>query len=445
MSDDIKYIDPQFYEDLFSTSQKMYALEKLNHNNSQLSFENIMDTINNILEKRTEIGLSPQEVTRILFFVLDSNLDPESQTSLSNMINVKASELRKNLFLDKVSVMAPIEISSYCASNCSFCGWGSSNKKVSRFQISKLALLEQADKLINEGFSHLELAGGDDLGFIRTHLLEFVEALKKLSERKNKPIKISICFSPFPESFYKSLHNAGATTSFVWQESYDPITYQKYIKSGPKAYGVNENLNLDLNMNGYLNRLTSQERAIRSGLQVGLGTMLGLSPHLGPEILSVVAHGKKLIDHYGPSISPLIIGMPTWNKITTDYEDGISDKSIEDIFTLVAAIYLLAFPDDLAWPFANCRVPMGVQAKTVATASPFTSTAVRVGPGGYINTNKNIALENYFIKSNLKTKDINKIQILNGEQFRHYYSSHNSYLENFKKFGIDRVVSESEL
>jgi hypothetical protein len=219
------------------------------------------------------------------------------------------------------------------------------------------------------------------------------------------------------EKQYLHMKNCGVDGVITWQETYDEDLYYKSIKSGPKAYGIDDNFKVVKKGDGYNFRLNSQERAISAGLQVGIGAMIGLNPNLNFEVLSTLAHARYLIDkHSNKPHKPVIIGMPTWNNLTTKKTDNKTDGNnvdLERIFPYISCLYLLGSPKGKVWIFPNCRVSMQTQVKSIVTSGYFTSTEVSVAPGGYTE------------KSN---------QILS--QFVHHFDLHENYMIEFKKHGI---------
>ncbi|MGI9596335.1 MAG: hypothetical protein ACR2QK_09255, partial [Acidimicrobiales bacterium] len=228
--------------------------------------------------------------------------------------------------------------------------------------------------------------------------------------------------------------------------------YNFHISSGPKATGLDREFQVVRDGNGFLERLKSNESAVRVGLQVGIGAIIGLADNTEADILSVIMHGRKLVDHYPDEIQPIIIGMPAWNAITTANTDnrialGFKFDDFENRFELISSIYLLGFPDHLAWVFANGRVSPQIQLDCIETAACFTSTLVQIAPGGYLEFNADGTLvddhERMFVKSTVPLEELKKDIVLSGEQFSHYFATHEEYLEMFANRRL-RPVSDND-
>jgi 2-iminoacetate synthase len=437
-----KMIGDEFYQSLFSSSRSIYLKSDDSPDGGQARL------VDQALASRTSAtGLTPDAVAVLLRLVRDQP-DPELRRTVVDA----ARALRRSVFGDAVSTMVPIEVSSFCASTCRFCGWRADNKDMIRLAITETAIRQQARRLAAKGFSHFEIAGGDDLKFLRDNLPSLVRGLKEEVSAVNPQARVSLCLVPMHEQHYVALKQDGLDCVLTWQETYDEDLYNAHIPSGPKAWGVDQDLRLHKKSDhsvGWMHRMRSQELAIRAGLQAGLGCMIGLADILEADILSVIRHGQELIRHYGERVEPLIIGMPTWNPITTERtdnkaNDAVAFRSVEN-FELVAAIYLLAFPDRRAWVFANGRVPPDIQTNTVATASVFTSTLVQIAPGAYLDFDGEIDRDSIFDRAQgVKIADLTRDIVLSGEQFTHYFDTHENFIDLFRSRGL-RVVSDRSL
>ena len=402
--------------------------------------------IESILARRLESknGISANDAALLL-----STLRNQDLRSSWPSILAAASILRARCYGTHVATMVPIEIGSYCSSNCAFCGWRRDTSAMLRLRVKRRALISQVRHLAKMGFSHFELSGGDDLIFLQSELYDTVKAVKSVIDEVTCGGRLSICLTPLMAQHYDALREVGLDTVLTWQETYDRTTFQTLISKGPKANGIDDNFQLVRGGDGFLSRASSQERAVKAGLQVGIGVMLGLAPCPEADILSTILHGQHLLYLAGDSAKPLIIGMPTWNPITTSVSDNRSSWhrpfEVNEVFEIIGAIYLLCFPDFKAWIFPNCRVPMETQISTIKTAGVFTSTMVRVGPGAYLaDTSGEEVFQEIFQASSEDTKKLTRQDVLQGEQFQHHFHSHADYLKAFRESGI-HVVTDATL
>ncbi len=440
----IERITDEFYLSLFRNAEMELssAATKLKEISTR---EDLITRI--LMERRSEKGLDLDESAVLLHLIRNY---PDDQ--LTQKVCDSARLLRSKIFDANVATMVPIEASSYCASTCKFCGWRADNKEMVRTRISVDAIRKQARSLAAKGFSHFEIVGGDDLKFFKTDLAPMIQALKEETVAVNPDARISMCFTAMHEEHYAQFKEIGLDCVLTWQETYNEELYNFHVPSGPKAKGLDKDFRIVRNGNGFLERLKSNESAVRVGLQVGLGAMIGLADNTEADILSAIMHGNKLLTHYSGHVQPLIIGMPAWNAITTEKTDnrlelGFQFGDFESRFELMSAIYLLSFPDQLSWVFANGRVNPSVQIDCIKTAACFTSTLVQIAPGGYLDfdTDGNLLgdKESIFVSSTVPLNKLDQETILSGEQFCHFNASHEEFLEMFKNREICVVSDKS--
>lgn len=437
-------IEAAFYESIYPQAEKRYLAVRQRVLESP---EIASATQALLLRRRGADGLSEDDTSWLLALVRDRP-DPTARQQVLQA----ARELRRSSFGKRLAAMVPIEVTSYCASTCKFCGWRADNKEMVRLAINEAAIREQARILARMGFSHFEIAGGDHLPFLRNDLKGLIAALKQETRAINPDARVSMCLVPMHEAQYAEFKTHGLDCVLTWQETYQRELFEFHIPSGPKARGIDLQFNMVKNGDGFMARLRSQEYAIRAGLQAGLGTMIGLADVAEADILSAVVHGRALIAHYGDAVLPLIVGMPAWNPITTNGSDNRERLGkpfdVEHNIELIAAIYLLAFPDKRAWVFANGRVNPEVQTNCVETASCFTSTLVQIAPGAYLGLDprfaERVAPVHFFAKRSVTEEELTQEKILSGEQFMHYLMSHDEFVGKFSGRGLE-IVSDRSL
>lgn len=385
-----------------------------------------------------------------LAILLNTLLSPDSAAVIP-VIKEAGAATRKKLFDNWVVPMAPIEVSNTCASDCLFCGWRVSNRAMKRLKMPADLAMLQVEYLIDNGIHYIEFVSGDDIAVVRDLLPTLIRETRALLDRKGVKGKISFCTLALTEKQYAELKAAGADNMIVWQETYDQETFDSHIKGGPKAFGITDDWKLDRSGNGCEFRIQSQERAMRAGLEVALGSMLGLNPDVTTEFLASVDHARHLFEHYGASPEhPIIIGMPIWNAITTRETDLRPAERLDmnALFPALAALYLLALPDEATWVFPNCRVPLDTQIEAATVAGAFSSTEVKLGPGGYLpgvigrlrDQGQDTAALEERVYSLLKESgsDLTQMRRLldEREQFIHHYHEHKRYEAAMEAAGL---------
>lgn len=387
-----------------------------------------------------------------LAILLKGLLSPGSE-SVSAIIRDRGADLRRRLFGNSVVAMAPVEISNTCASDCVFCGWRVSNRSMKRLRVPADMVLLQVEYLVSLGISYIELVCGDDIRTVRDVLPGLIQGSREIFSRYGIDGKINFCTLALTEDQYRDFREIGADAMIVWQEAYDPEIYRAHILAGPKHHGIGNDWKTRDDGDGWRFRLQSQERAMRAGLEVALGTMLGLNPDVITEFLCVVDHARYLVASYGASAGkPVIIGMPRWNPITTPETDRRpgSVPNIDRIFPDLAALYLLALPSPGTWVFPNCRVPLPIQVEAVRVGGAFTSTEVKLGPGGYLPSlmkrMDSAGEDTSDLRSRLgallrQVDDDETVEhaLDAREQFVHHYHAHGVYCDEMQKAGLEIV------
>ncbi len=408
-----------------------------------------LQRILDMCEGNEELGL--REINQLINVIYTPRF-PE----ISRQVLEISAARRQETFGNAVIPMAPVEASNACASDCGFCGWRSSNIEMRRQKVSEELIMEQVRYLVDKGIRYIEFVGGDDFRFVRKVLPSLVQKTRALARSLGVQIKICFCTMALTENQYRELKELGADAMIVWQEAYDPHCYNRQIASGPKAWGIDENWKVLTGGDGYAFRLGAHQRALHAGLEVALGTILGLNSNLNFEILATVRHARHLMENHPVTRqAPLVIGMPTWNEITTPATDNrpTGRERINPYFSYIAALYFLALPAGKAWVFPNCRVGIDEQVEAVKAAGVFTSTEVKLGPGGYLPALLSRKRENGEDTSELERlieaefgcsmADLPAFDrdLSAKEQFVHHYHSHDIYRERMEQAGLELLAS----
>ncbi len=379
--------------------------------------------------------------------------DPARSADVMELVCEAGAAVRRRLFGNRVVPMAPVELANTCASDCQFCGWRISNRAMKRLRMPHDLAMLQVEYLVDLGIPYIEFVSGDDIGVVRDLLPGLVRDTRRLFARRGIRGKVSFCTLALTENQYAALREAGGDSMIVWQESYDPVTFRHHVTGGPKAFGIHDDWRVARDDgDGWRFRVESQERALRAGVEVALGSMLGLAPDLTSEFLATVDHARYLADTYGATPDrPVIIGMPIWNHITTRETDlrPRNAPSLVSIFPALAALYLLALPSPGTWVFPNCRVPLATQVEASRVAGAFTSTEVKLGPGGYLPAIvRKMAADGQDVRPLLN--DVRQLLRATGhdvtelahalderEQFVHHYHAHAQYARAMTKAGLE--------
>jgi 2-iminoacetate synthase ThiH len=400
-------------------------------------------------------GIYPEMDLEMLACLLKAMLTGGNE-AIARLVCERGAQMRQHLFGNAVVPMAPIEVSNTCASDCVFCGWRLSNRAMKRLKMPAELAMRQVEYLVDQGIHYIEFVSGDDIAAVRDLFPELIAQTRSLFKKRGVQGKVSFCTLALTEKQYADLKAAGADNMIVWQEAYDPKIFAKHVVGGPKAFGISDDWKVTKGGDGCGFRIESQERAMRAGLEVALGSMLGLNPDVVTEFLATVVHARYLAETYGATPEhPIIIGMPVWNAITTKETDlrPADTVSMQQLFPALAALYLLALPSAGTWVFPNCRVPMKQQIEAARVAGAFSSTEVKLGPGGYLpvviremrergeNTSALVQQLRGLLREAGEEVSLDQLQRMldEREQFVHHYHAHAAYRDTMAAAGLELV------
>ena len=170
----------------------------------------------------------------------------------------RARDMTQRRFGRTISMYAPLYLANYCTNGCAYCGFAS-DRPQPRHRLELPEVEKELAMLKEAGFEEVLLLTGErttHAGF--DYLLECVS----LAARRFHAVGIEVF--PMTTREYALLAEAGCSGVTVYQETYDPRTYDRLHRWGLKK--------------DYLDRLETPARAMEAGMRtVGLGVLLGLS------------------------------------------------------------------------------------------------------------------------------------------------------------------------
>ncbi len=157
-----------------------------------------------------------------------------------------------------MSIYAPLYLSNYCTSGCTYCGFASDRSTIRR-RLEQEELERELQAMKKIGIRDILLLTGE-----RTSQAGF-DYLQRSVERAAKSMqRVSIEAFPMSVGEYRDLANCGCTGVTIYQETYNRKRYEALHRWGPKK--------------DFMERLETPARALEGGIKnVGLGVLLGLS------------------------------------------------------------------------------------------------------------------------------------------------------------------------
>ena len=166
-----------------------------------------------------------------------------------------AREIRKEVYGTKVYIRGLIELSSYCAKDCYYCGIRRSNTHAARYRLTPSEVISCCRKGYELGFRTFVLQGGEDAYYTDELLISMMREIKEVFP--DCAITLSLgerCFMS-----YKKLKLAGADRYLLRHETANP---DHYGRLHPKEQTWEKRLQCLKNLKNL-------------GYQVGTGFMVG--------------------------------------------------------------------------------------------------------------------------------------------------------------------------
>lgn len=184
-------------------------------------------------------------------------LSPAAAEKLEPMAR-RAQALTRRHFGRTVGLYVPLYVSNYCSSGCAYCGFAS-DRKTPRRRLTSQQVRAELAALKDMGFQDVLLLTGE-----RTPEADFPYLRQCVASAADLFPSVSVEVFPMSEAEYRDLVRVGCRGVTLYQETYDPVRYERLHRWGPKR--------------DYAARLDAPERILAAGMRVvGLGALLGLS------------------------------------------------------------------------------------------------------------------------------------------------------------------------
>jgi 2-iminoacetate synthase len=204
-----------------------------------------------------------------------NNPDPVFLEALAR----RAKALKEQYFGRTIGLYAPLYLSNYCSSHCTYCGFHSHNR-IKRFKLTAEQMRKEMTYLADSGIENILLLTGES--YRATPLSYLIEAATVAKEFFPS---ISMEVHPMDERDYRELFTAGTDGITVYQETYDEDRYHDVHISGKKA--------------DYNYRRGTPERAAKAGIRnIAMGILLGLSNKLVEDLFALYEHVRYMEKHY---------------------------------------------------------------------------------------------------------------------------------------------------
>jgi 2-iminoacetate synthase len=191
----------------------------------------------------------------------------------------QAKTIKEQFFGRTISLYAPLYLSNYCSSQCTYCGFNSHNR-IRRFKLTDEEMQKEMQFVADQGIENILLLTGESYQATPLSYLQDAVVIAK----KFFPA-ISLEVHPVGEPEYGQLFKNGVDGITVYQETYDRVRYKEVHIAGTKS---------DFDF-----RYGTPERAAKAGIRsISMGILLGLSPHTAEDLFSLYSHVRYMERNY---------------------------------------------------------------------------------------------------------------------------------------------------
>ncbi|NLO97269.1 MAG: [FeFe] hydrogenase H-cluster radical SAM maturase HydG [Peptococcaceae bacterium] len=313
-----------------------------------------------VLKKAEQcVRLEPEEAAILL--------QNQDETTIREMYEL-ASQLKKEVYGDRIVFFAPLYISDECANNCLYCGFRCSNKAIQRKTLSMDEIEQEVRIMINEGQKRTVLVYGES----PTTDIDFIcESVRKVYSVKTKGGEIrraNINCAPLSVEELKKLKKVGIGTFQVFQETYHHPTYRKvHPQNTIKGH--------------YRWRLYCMDRAQQAGVDDnGIGVLFGLYDWRF-EVMGLLYHTIHLEETFN-GVGPHTISIPRITPATgTPYSQNPEHAVSDEDFKKLVAVLRLSVP--YTGLICTAREPEKVRREVIPLGITQIDAGTRIGVGGY--------------------------------------------------------------
>lgn len=204
-----------------------------------------------------------------------NNPDPH----LTEQLARQSAALTRQYFGRTIALYAPLYLSNYCSSHCTYCGFHSKNT-IKRVRLTPEQMEKEMQALSRTGIKNVLLLTGESY---KATPVSYLKEAAVLAKKYFTGIGIEV--HPMEVQEYQELFEAGVDGVTVYQETYLRDRYKEVHLDGKKS--------------DYDYRYATPERAAQAGIrQISLGILLGLSDDVAQDLRLLYEHLRFMEKHY---------------------------------------------------------------------------------------------------------------------------------------------------
>lgn len=257
------------------------------------------------------MNISLKRITDIL-----NDQRPESIEALAQ----EAARVTRQYFGRTISLYAPLYLSNYCSSHCTYCGFHS-HHKIQRIKLTPPQYRQEMQVIYAQGIRNLLMLTGESYKYTP---VEYLKEAARIAVEYFQGITLEV--HPMRVEEYRELFAAGVDGITVYQETYDRTRYAQVHLTGYKK--------------DYDFRRETPMRAAEAGMRhISLGILLGLSEVVG-DLFELYAHLREMEKAY-PGIEYAV----SFPRLRTVKSQELAHGDVDDIqLTKIIALTRILFP-----------------------------------------------------------------------------------------------------
>ncbi len=233
----------------------------------------------------------------------------------------EAARITRQQFGRAMSLYAPLYLSNFCSSHCTYCGFHSHNP-IERLKLTPEQYRQEMQHVHAQGIRNILMLTGESY---KHTPLEYLKAAAGVAGEYFQGIALEVHPMHTPE--YQELFTVGVDGITVYQETYDRNRYAEVHLSGYKK--------------DYDFRRGTPRRAAQGGMrQMGMGILLGLSAKIAEDLHMLYGHVREMeLDFPGVEYA---LSFP---RLRTIKSEEFARCDVDDpLYTKILALTRILFP-----------------------------------------------------------------------------------------------------
>lgn len=233
----------------------------------------------------------------------------------------EAARVTRQQFGRAISLYAPLYLSNFCSSHCTYCGFHSHNP-IERIKLTPEQYRREMEHIHSQGIRNILMLTGESY---KHTPVSYLQQAAQIAAEYFQGIALEV--HPMQVGEYKELFAAGVDGITVYQETYDRTRYAEVHLSGYKK--------------DYDFRRGTPQRAAEAGMrQIAMGILLGLAKDLAADLHALYTHVREMEMAY-PGVEYAL----SFPRLRTIQAKEFARCDIDDItFTKILCLTRILFP-----------------------------------------------------------------------------------------------------